>query len=230
MELHEIIKSERERRGISQIELVHQLMERGVDISNATLSRIEKGWIPSFPMVLNCCDIFGWSLAELERRMNDNQIVPQVVDSDEVEFKSERRTIAKTVGREIPVISWVQAGNWSESPHIEEYNQEKRFVPGKMPKRTYALRVTGTSMEDCGGKFHFPDGSLILVNPDADWKINDFVVAVNEQTQEATFKQLIDDCGTKFLKPLNSQFPVMRVTETTTIKGVVFRVIDDRKI
>lgn len=227
MKLHELLKAEREKRGISQTSIVNHLMERGVDISSATISRIEKGWVPSWPTVTGYCEVFGWSLAELERKLGSDSITST---EGIAEFQKDKRKIVKTVGRDIPIVSWVNAGSWGESPYIEDHHQERKFIPGKMPKRTFGLIVSGTSMEDCGGKYHFPSGSLILVNPDADWKANDFVVAVDEATQEATFKQVIDDCGTKFLKPLNPQYPVMRVTETTSIKGVVFRVIDDRKI
>ena len=85
-------------------------------------------------------------------------------------------------------------------------------------------------MENKDAKDSFPDGSLILVNPDRIPELGDYVVAIDETTQDATFKQLIEDCGKKKLKPLNPQFPVIDVTETTAIKGVVFRNVIDRKI
>ncbi|EKO3414736.1 XRE family transcriptional regulator [Vibrio fluvialis] len=226
MKLHDILKAERERRNISQTDIVFQLMELGVDVSNATISRVEKGSVPSWPIVKGYCDIFGWPLAELDKRL-DAELAIHHGTEDEI---GDKRKITRTVGREIPIVSWVQAGNWSESPYIEDHDREKRFIAGKLPKNTFGLIVSGTSMENCGGKHHFPDGSLILVNPDADALVNDFVVAVDEAVQEATFKQYIDDCGKKLLKPLNPQYPVMNVTETTVIKGVVFRVIDDKKL
>lgn len=224
MELHDILKTERKRRNISQSDIVFKLMDMGVDVSSATISRVEKGWIPSWPVVTGYCTIFGWSLAELEKRLDSSY------SDDNTVIATSKRRISKTVGRYVPVCSWVNAGSWGDSPSIDTHNQDQVFVPGKLPKNTFSLRVSGTSMENCGGKYHFPDGSLILVNPDAEVRPNDFVVAMDDSTQQGTFKQLVNDCGEMFLKPLNPQYPVMPVTESTIIKGVVFRQIDDRDV
>ncbi|TDE19251.1 XRE family transcriptional regulator [Vibrio owensii] len=227
MKLHDILKNERLSRPFSLEEAANTFSEWGIDCSPSTLSRVERGAIPSFPIVDGYCKLFGWSLAELERKLGRSTSELDT-ESDTIQ---NRKRVPQAIGRYIPIVSWVQAGLWSESPSIDDHEQDQVFVTGnKLPKHTFALRVSGTSMEDCAGKHHFPDGSLILVNPDASAHDNDFVVAIDEATQEATFKQLINDCGIKYFKPLNSQFPVMKVTKTTMIKGVVFRVIDDRKL
>lgn len=226
MELHDILKNERTKLSFSLDEIAQTFSEWGIDCSASTLSRVERGAIPSFPIIDGYCKMFGWSLAELERRMGR---VP--LDTPDDFDTPQKRRVPQSIGRHVPIISWVQAGQWSDSPSISSHEQEKIFITGnKLPKNTFALRVSGNSMEDCNGKNHFPNGSIILANPDVTANDNDFVVAMDEATQEATFKQLINDCGIKFFKPLNPQFPVMKVTETTIVKGVVFRVIDDRKL
>ena len=230
MELHEIIKSERKKR-FSLDEVAATFKDWGIDCSQPTLSRVERGSVPSWPIVDGYCKLFGWSLADLEKRLNKDSIQESPESYTSYDRK---RTLSPHVGRDVAVISWVQAGNWGDSPCIDAHDQETKFVPGKLPKNAYLLRVNGTSMENCGGTEHFPNGSFILVNPDITGSVEDyvgkFVVAVDEATQEATFKQLVEDGGSKFLKPLNLQYPVIKVTETTHIKGVVFRVIDDRKV
>ena len=172
---------------------------------------------------------FDWTLSDLDKKLNEeaNHIS---VSEPTTEYATPKRVISKAVGRNIPICSWVNAGLWGDSPCISDYEQEKRFVSGKLPKNTFGLKVTGTSMENPNGKNSFPDGSIILINPDAHYEVNDFVVVWDENTQLATFKQLIDNCGEKLLKPLNPQYPVMHVTESSIVKGVVFRVIDDRKV
>lgn len=226
MKLHEILKAERKRLGTNLNDLADMMNDWDIDTSSSTLSRVENGWTPTFPIVQGYCRLFGWSLGDLDRYLGDDSLTEQ----DPIPKLPITKKISSAVGREIPIVSWMQAGSWKESPHIESHEQDQIFVTGKLPKNTFALRVSGKSMENCDGKNHFPDGSLILVNPDIDAKIDDFVVAVDEATQEATFKRLIEDCGNKFFVPLNSQFPVTKVTETTVIRGVVFRVIDDRKV
>ncbi|HCE3428272.1 XRE family transcriptional regulator [Vibrio parahaemolyticus] len=230
MELHEIIKAERKKR-FSLDEVVATFKEWGIDCSQPTLSRVERGAVPSWPIVDGYCKLFGWSLSELEKRLHRE--IPET-NQDSMSAPIRKRSVNQNAGRDIAVLSWVQAGNWGESPCIETHNQETKFIPGKSPKNAYLLKVNGTSMENCGGKDHFPNGSFILVNPDVSGTIQDyvgkFVVAVDESTQEATFKQLVEDGGARYLKPLNLQYPVIKVTETTHIKGVVCRVIDDRKV
>ena len=104
------------------------------------------------------------------------------------------------------------------------------FVIGKVPKDTFALKVSGDSMTNCEARESFPEGSLILVDPNQIPKSRDFVVAIDDATQDATFKELIEDCGKLYLKPLNPQYPVMNVSESAIIKGVVFRKIEDKII
>lgn len=223
MELHNLIKAERMRR-FSLDEVVSTFKEWGIDCSSSTLSRVERGAIPSWPIVDGYCKLFGWSLADLEHKLE------RKVVSNSVQDLPKQRKYTETLGREIPIVSWVNAGGWGESPCIDRHNQETRFVTSRMPKNTFGLIVAGCSMENCNARHTFPEGSLILVNPDKEPQINDFVVAVDEATQEATFKQLIDDCGKKRLSPLNPQFQVIDMTETTVIKGVVFRNIIDQKL
>ncbi|MGR3238543.1 helix-turn-helix domain-containing protein [Vibrio vulnificus] len=229
MELHEIIKAERKDR-FSLDEVAATFKEWGIDCSQPTLSRVERGAVPSWPVIEGYCKLFGWSLAELERRLNRSTIDANPA----IASPKRKRTISPNIGRELAVLSWVQAGMWGESPRLEQHEQETRFIPGRSPKNAFLLRVNGTSMENCGGKDHFPNGSYILVNPDVSGFVEDyldkFVVAVDEATQEATFKQLVEDGGSRYLKPLNLQYPVIKVTETTHIKGVVCRVIDDREV
>ena len=223
MKLHELIKAERVKR-FSLEEVAKTFSAWGIDCSASTLSRVERGAVPSFPIVDGFCKLFGWSLADLEKKLNRNEIK----EADALYIPHKKHT--ETVGRDVPIVSWVNAGEWKESPCIESYEQETIFITGRMPKNTFCLEVSGCSMENKDAKDSFPDGSLILVNPDRIPELKDYVVAIDETTQDATFKQLIEDCGKKKLKPLNPQFPVMDITETTVIKGVVFRNIIDKKV
>lgn len=225
MLIHELIRSERNRLNLSQTELTFALNEMGVECSTSKLSRIELGSEPDWSTVIGCCSVFGLSLGELEDKLGG---IKFSIQEDSAKYLASRHRVTG-VGREVPIISWVAAGGWGESPNIEEYNQETIFITGKIPVNAYALKVSGTSMQNYNVEHYFPDGCIILINPDKQEKNKDFVVAFDEVTSETTFKQYIDDCGTKYLKPLNPQFPVIKVTESTIIKGVVLRKIEDVK-
>lgn len=217
MKLHELLKAERQRLKISQADAAYTMNGWSIDVSTSTISRVESGWPASWDVVNGYCRIFGWSLSDLEKRLNG------YVDKDD-------KSVPVNIGKHIPIVTWVQAGGWSDSPFIPEHDQETTFVTGKLPKGCFALKVSGDSMTNCEGSHTFPDGCLILIDPNRVANTKDFVVAVNEATQEATFKQLIEDCGRMYFKPLNTQYPVMKVTEDTVVKGVVFRIIEDKSI
>lgn len=125
--------------------------------------------------------------------------------------------VFRPTGR-VPLISWVQAGDWTEV--VDNYHPgdaEEWLAPTKkMGKNAFALHVSGDSMEP-----RFRDGDTIFVDPDIPPTSGKFVVAKINHS-EATFKQLILDADRTFLKPLNERYPVMDVTDRDLrIVGVV---------
>jgi SOS-response transcriptional repressor LexA len=83
---------------------------------------------------------------------------------------------------------------------------------------TYPLRIKGDSMEP-----RFPDGAILLVEPDETPLPGKFVI-VRQNGDEATFKQLIPDGSTLYLKPINLRYPIMALLPNSTFCGVVKRV------
>jgi len=65
----------------------------------------------------------------------------------------------------------------------------------------------------------FPEGSLLIVEPEMQALPGDYVIALNSENQ-TTFKQLIRDGGELFLKPLNVRYPI-RPLGSAAIIGVV---------
>ena len=101
-----------------------------------------------------------------------------------------------------PLISWVQAGAWSEISEIKAYDAERFMCPVNCSDLTFVLKVQGVSMEP---KFH--EGDLIFVDPEAECIHGSYVVARLDDNNEATFKQLIIESGQKFLKAANPNWP-----------------------
>jgi SOS-response transcriptional repressor LexA len=122
----------------------------------------------------------------------------------------------------VPLISWVQAGNKNAvaDPYPPGAAEEWEEVTVPASKLAFALRVRGDSMFKSEG-VSFPDGTIIVVEPEMDARNGDFVVVRFENTDEATFKQLIVDGRMKILKPLNPAYPTMQVTEDCRLCGVV---------
>ena len=120
----------------------------------------------------------------------------------------------------VPVISWVQAGNWTSMAgnFQREDAEEWMAVPRKHGPRAFALRVRGISMEP---KYH--NGSIIFVDPDIAAHHGSNVVVRLDNEEQAVFKQLIIEGDRRYLKPLNPNWPeqIVRINGNATICGVV---------
>lgn len=117
-----------------------------------------------------------------------------------------------------PLISWVQAGAWSEISEIKAYDAERFMCPVNCSDLTFVLKVQGVSMEP---KFH--EGDLIFVDPEAECIHGSYVVARLDDNNEATFKQLIIESGQKFLKAANPNWPeqLIAINGNCTLVGKI---------
>ncbi|WP_222116783.1 LexA family protein [Shewanella sp. KCT] len=120
-----------------------------------------------------------------------------------------------------PVLSCVQAGQWTEAVELHPtISDEWHETTERASDRSFWLRVKGDSMTAPHG-LSFPEGTLLLVDTDKDYQSGSFVVAKLTDVNEATFKKLVIDAGTKFLKPLNPAYPTITINGNCHIIGVV---------
>ena len=126
-------------------------------------------------------------------------------------------------GRPIPVISWVAAGSFGPIATVLKDAEVDEYLPPikECGKNGYGLVVTGISMSP---KFEPED--RIYVNPDfqvSDLKTGDLVIVSCAGDSEATFKQLIVEGTTKYLKPLNPKWDeqIIKLTEDCRLVGKV---------
>lgn len=119
-----------------------------------------------------------------------------------------------------PLLSWVQAGNWCDISEgfAPEYGVELLPCPVKCSPESFVLRVRSTSMEP---KFY--EGDLIFVDPNVPADHGKYVVVRLDESNQATFKQLIVEDGKQYLKALNPDWPnrIIEVEEESTICGVL---------
>lgn len=103
----------------------------------------------------------------------------------------------------VPVISWVQAGAWTEICNVDFLSEEMVPRPPACSDRTFALRVKGQSMAP-----RYNPGTIIYVDPEVMPFDGDDVVAVLTDSNEATFKQYVEEPGeSKMLKARNPNWP-----------------------
>lgn len=120
----------------------------------------------------------------------------------------------------VPVISWVQAGAWTEIGYSEVDMSVAESYPCPVPcgPMTYILRVVGESMVD-----EYRQGEMIFVDPEVVPMHGDDVIALMIDTGETTFKRLIEDGSTKYLKAMNKSWPepYVKINGNCSIIGTV---------
>lgn len=120
----------------------------------------------------------------------------------------------------VPVISWVQAGAWTEVGYAEVDLNSAETYPCPVPcgPMTYILRVIGDSMIS-----EYRPGDMIFVDPEVPAVHGDDVIAIMHDSGETTFKRLIEDSGQKFLKALNPNWPepYVKINGNCSIIGTV---------
>lgn len=122
-----------------------------------------------------------------------------------------------------PVISWVSAGLCQEAWQ-PEYIDDYMSTDINAGENGFWLKVKGDSMTSPVG-LTFPESMYILINPNTYANSNDFIVAKITDTNEATFKQYIEEAGIKYLKPLNNAYKMQELDERWKVIG---KVVDAR--
>lgn len=122
-----------------------------------------------------------------------------------------------------PLFTTVQAGAFTTTSESYTEKDAKAWIETskKAGRRAFWLEVEGASMTaPAGNRPSFPEGILILVDPDQDVEVNDFCIA-RVNGNEFTFKKLIRDGGVNYLQPLNPQFPLLTCGDGCTFVGKV---------
>lgn len=104
----------------------------------------------------------------------------------------------------VPVISMVQAGDWSEvaDPYPMGEGEDRLPCPYPHGDNTFAVKISGQSMSP-----EFPEGMIIFIDPNEYPENKQYCVAKLDDTNEATFKQFVVEDGQKFLKAVNPDWP-----------------------
>lgn len=124
----------------------------------------------------------------------------------------------RPVTRMLPVLSYVQAGNWTNVQSVSQLDIEQWLpAPPAAGKNSYYLIVRGISNSP-----YFNDGDFICIDPDIcieHVQTGEMVIA--ECEGESTFKALIKDYKQMYLKALNPNFQpnIIELKENCVYKG-----------
>lgn len=117
----------------------------------------------------------------------------------------------------VPLISLIQAGELTDvedlfHPGMATHWVEPRYTTPS--EASYALMVEGDSMESpVPGALTFPEGTIVIVDPNGAAGPNSYVIAKDVFTQKATFKKLTTDGVRWFLKPLNPAYATVEIDD-----------------
>lgn len=172
-------------------------------MNKATISKIENG-------------VINYTSANVEKIAHALGVRPIDVF---LEANQTNVTTGPDINGTVPLISWVAAGSWCEAiDNLQPGDGDRISTTYRAKAHTYALRVKGDSMEP-----KFPDGAILIVEPDEDPAPGKFVIVRQNGDTEAVFKQLIQDGGTLYLKPLNDRYPILQLRPDAVFCGVVKR-------
>ncbi len=188
-------------------------------ISKGTISKskLEKMW-------KYFSDVVGpdhWGLKEWPEFSSIEEIKAELTNIEKIEND--------VLKKDVPLISWVQAGDWCEAINNFGFGsgdaEDWLWCPVRHSDKTFALRVNGVSMfnPDPYAKHTFKDGDIIYVDPNKQPINNSFVVVRLENENKATFKQLIIDGDHRFLRAINPDWPekIIEIKNNAVICGVI---------
>lgn len=113
-------------------------------------------------------------------------------------------------GRQVPLIPWSRAGSepWADVASLQDFALRWVPAPKDISRHAYALEVRGDSMYNPSGPKSYPEGCIIIVDPEARSPASgEPVIAALAGEARATFKRYRNEDGQQWLQPLNPAYP-----------------------
>lgn len=217
MTLSERIQMARKQAKLTQKELADR-----VGISQTAVHKLECGRSRSSRRTVSIALTCGVDPIWLDTGRGEMSLVGATPGMDQAELAKaaeDGEIYRAPIFARLPLISWEESNNYCEET-VESFHPKEveAWIPvaPRSSDRTFALRVPDDSMES---EFH--EGEIIIVDPTLQGKHNQFLVARMEGDSTGTFKQLIVVGNRKYLKPLNSRYPLIDVQGELQVCGVV---------
>lgn len=115
----------------------------------------------------------------------------------------------------IPLLTLDQITNWLAQDPLLNLT---KFVSTDSPtsKNSYAIQLSDSTMQP-----RFTPGTLLIIDPEYSPENQDFVMAQMDSQKIATFKQFLIDGESHYLKPLNPDFPIIKMNPNDRILGTM---------
>lgn len=181
--LGENLKAIRKAKKMTQKELAQKS-----GVKQSVISDLETGNAKSTGSILELANALGVTAEELKKGVVGELITTNVLPVQ---------------ARMAPVLSWVQAGNFTNVESVDMSQVTEWFPLPDDCEKCFYLKVRGVSNEP-----DFVEGDYIVVDPTvyySDMQSGDIIVV--RKDKDATFKKLvIESDGTRYLKAINPNF------------------------
>ncbi|MDV7503912.1 XRE family transcriptional regulator [Acinetobacter baumannii] len=181
--LGENLKAIRKAKKMTQKELAQKS-----GVKQSVISDLETGNAKSTGSILELANALGVTAEELKKGVVGELFTTNVVPVQ---------------ARMAPVLSWVQAGNFTNVESVDMSQVTEWFPLPDDCEKCFYLKVRGVSNEP-----DFVEGDYIVVDPTvyySDMQSGDIIVV--RKDKDATFKKLvIESDGTRYLKAINPNF------------------------
>lgn len=219
MEFKDRLKAARRHANLNQAELAQR-----AGITQTSISDLERGKSKAtahVAKIANVCGVDALWLSDGKGEMLGRGNSSSAGDSANVSMIEQPNMMFR-----YPVISWVAAGAWSEAvePFPPGFSDRYEMSEYDAKGPAFWLEVKGDSMTSASGQ-SVPEGTFILVDTEAHVQAGKLVIAKLADSNEATFKKLVEDGGRRFLKPLNTAYPTELCADGCRIVGVVVRAL-----
>lgn len=216
-DMHTRIRSRRLQIGMTQAQLAKSL-----GLSRVTITKWESGATKPDGENLH-------RLAHTLDRPSEWILYGTGVAHNDDDTRVKARPVTST---SVPVISSVQAGDWTESYSSARTTDVLRWCDTtvKVSDDAFALDVRGESMTNPNGRPTIPEGSTVIVEPhygSIDDLYGKIVVAVVDGSSEATIKKLVSDGPNLYLMPLNPNFRPIPINGNMRIIGRVVQITQE---
>ena len=169
--------------------------------------------------------IGNYELGERKISADDALRISEILEVSPAELMFGSQSEQVISNYQYPLFTKVQAGAFSTEFNSYTQKDAVSWIPTakKASERAFWLEVEGQSMTaPPGGKPSFPEGMLILVDPEEEVEFGDFCVA-RLLNDEFTYKRLSRDGGIEYLEPLNPRFDLIPINGNCTIIGKVIK-------
>ncbi|WP_116895322.1 LexA family protein [Pseudomonas syringae] len=214
MEFKDRLKAARQHAKLNQAELAVR-----AGITQTSISDLERGKSKATAHVAKIADVCGVNALWLSDGKGDMTAFITSNEPSNVSMAEQSSRMYR-----YPLVSWVAAGEWSEAvePYPPGAADEYDVSDYKAKGPAFWLVVKGDSMTAPTAP-SIPEGSQILIDTRAEVLPGKLVIAKLAGSNEATFKKLVEDGATRYLKPLNPAYKMIECGADCRIIGVAVR-------